>query len=253
MKLAFCIRNISYLLNTRRSKMDILLEFSSTSSEISQDFYPIINLSPNSKYVLGLYSLYSYNSLRNILKGKNDLIQFEKGGGDKPSKFQFQIPPGSYEIKDLGEYIKKLASPKGINFELTVNTNTTKVEMTCDHSVIFSPKSIRQVIGFQKEKYAPGAHIAEKGPQIISVNVVNVECNIIGSSFRQGKRSNTLYTFYPDVPTGYKLIERPKNILFLPVTTQEVSNITLRLTDQKGNLIDFREEITIHLILRELT
>ena len=84
-------------------------------------------------------------------------------------------------------------------------------------------------------------------------NVINVECNIVDASFRNGKKSHTLYSFYPRAPTGYKLVERPSSILFLPVNVQEISNVTLRLTDQNGKLVHLNnEEITIHLILRQL-
>ena len=140
-----------------------------------------------------------------------------------------------------------------IDFQLTVNTITMKVEMRCDYIIVFPRYSIRSILGFETESYEPSLHISEGIPQVSAINVINVECNIVKGSFRNGKRSNTLYSFYPSAPSGYKLVETPSNILFLPVSVQEVSNVTLRLTDQSGNLIHLNnEEVTIHLILREI-
>ena len=128
-----------------------------------------------------------------------------------------------------------------------------KVEMRCDHTVEFPHHSLRSVLGFEKEIYEPDLHISEGIPQITSINMINVECNIVSGSFRNGEKSHTLYSFYPGAPTGYKLIEKPLNILFLPVTVREISNITLRLTDQDGDLVSLNnEEVTIHLISRTL-
>jgi hypothetical protein len=241
--------------------MDRLLEFSRRTSELSQDFYPSIILKPDCNYVVGLYSLSTYNSLTNIKEGVNDVIGFKiqktdpKTKEQSSSEFEVSLPAGSYEIAQIEENIKQ-AIHDYFKFSLSVEPKTMRVQMECDQTVVFSGNnSIRDILGFENNVYLPGYHISERVPQITALNTINVECNIVAGdgSFRNGKKSHTLYSFYPDVPTGYKLLERPTNILFLPVSTKEISNVTLRLTDQYGHLVNFNnEEITIHLILRQL-
>jgi len=246
--------------------MDCLLEFTSRSSEISQDFFPPIELSPELSHMVGLYSLSTYNALTNVTKDVNDSIIFHKLNSNNPkpddkektkskdeTSITLEIPPGGYEISALGKYIEEKVKNNGIRFHLTVNPVTMKVEMRCDHTVEFPLNSIRSILGFEKEVYQPGLHISEGIPLITGINIINVDCNIATGSYRNGKKSQTLYSFYPAAPIGYKLIEKPTNILFLPLTTLEISNISLRLTDQHGKLISLNgEEVTIHLVLRTM-
>ena len=190
--------------------MDYLLKFTQNACKLSQDFYPIICLNPKSTYVLGLYSLSMYNSLTNIRNDENDLILFQNSAeSSKNEAFILRIPAGSYEIEDLGRYIEEKTREMSIEFQITVNAITMKVEMRCNYIVYFSQNSIRSILGFEKELYKPGLHISEGIPQISAINVIIVECNIVKGSYRNGRRSNTLYSFYPVAPTGYKLIERP--------------------------------------------
>ena len=234
--------------------MDRLLEFSGKSLELSQDFYPPIELNSCSNYVVGLYSLSTYNSLGNIREGEDNTIVFHRHNDNLATvsvPTVVNVPSGNYEIEALGAFITAEAAKFLIDFELVLHKSTMKVEMKCNCTVVL-PLSIAKIFGFERRFYESGSYTSERAPQISPINVINVECNIITGSFRNGKRSLTIYTFYPDVPTGYKLIERPVNLLFLPVHVREISNITLRLTDQRGDPVDFNEEeVTIHLILRE--
>lgn len=247
--------------------MDYFFEFSQRSSEISQDFFPPISLNPERNYVLGLYSLTTYNSISNIKQGVNDIIAFEPflltaeqntkqalpKQSSSPQTVIIQVPAGSYEIAQLGEYLSQEVNKNGIKFSLTLNPSTMKVEMKSSATVIFPKNSIREILGFRNLIYPVGVNVSEMIPQISSINIINVECNIISGSFRNGKLSHSLYSFAPSVPTGYKMIERPTNILFLPVHDREITNITLRLTDQDGQIVHFNDEqVTINLVLREL-
>lgn len=52
-------------------------------------------------------------------------------------------------------------------------------------------------------------------------------------------------------PQGYKIVEVPANVIYLPVNAKRLSSITLKITDQEGNLVNFRgETITIRLHLK---
>ena len=63
----------------------------------------------------------------------------------------------------------------------------------------------------------------------------------------------TLYIrFFPDVGPGYKIIEKPVNLIYLPITLNNISQMETKLTDQDGNLINLRgEELSIRFHIRE--
>lgn len=63
--------------------------------------------------------------------------------------------------------------------------------------------------------------------------------------------AHILHEFALDVPPGYKLAERPRNLIYLPVNVREISRLEIRILDQEGRLINFRgEEITLRIHLR---
>ena len=187
--------------------MDRILEFTRKSTEISQDFYPPIELDGSRTNVIGLYSLSTFNSLTNVTKDVNDCIIFQRTNilkpppaaaaaltassnvpADKnkkekpppasapaaapaPSNSLLQIPPGSYELADLGKFIEEKAKEFHVRFRLNVNPIMLKVEMWCDHAIEFPPNnSIRGILGFEKEVYAAGLHVSEGIPQITPIS-----------------------------------------------------------------------------------
>src|SRR6266576_576045 len=234
--------------------MDQLFSFTSTTSEISQDFFPPIQLDKNYSYSIGLYSLNTYNSIPNIIEGENNLFFYETLD---ETFFLCTIPEGSYELEEIEQIIlEKLKKKhnKDVKFSLKPNTTTLKVELFCEYLVYNTfETSILKILGFSTSELKPNiTHYSDLPVQITSVNEINVECNLVAGSFRNGKPCHTIFAFYPDVPCGYKLSLLPSNILYLPVNTRTINNITLRLTDQHGKLVNFRgEDITIQLNLKK--
>ncbi len=237
--------------------MDRLFSFTAGSSEMSQDFFPPIQLDTNYSYSLGLFSLNTYNSIPNIVNNVNNKFCY-KQTPDAPQPICISLPEGSYELEEIEIHIfRELKKRHGndVKFTLKPNTVTLKVELFCSFIVLNNSKdSIMHLLGFSKSEFQNNtSHSSDLFVQITSVNEINIECNIVEGSFRNGQPCHTLFSFYPDVPPGYKISILPTNILYLPINTRTINNITLRLTDQKGNLINFRgEEITIQLNLRKI-
>ena len=96
-------------------------------------------------------------------------------------------------------------------------------------------------------------HISEHPVDILKVNAIKVDCNLTTGSYNNGDLGHTIHEFFPAVGAGYKIIESPQNIIYLPIIkTPEINRIIVSLVDQDGDLINFREEvITVRLHLKE--
>jgi hypothetical protein len=85
------------------------------------------------------------------------------------------------------------------------------------------------------------------------LNSILVEISIINGSYVKGARKPVIYSFFPDVSPGFKIVETPRNLVYLPVNTNEISVINIKLTDQDGKLLNLRgEKVTIRFHIREI-
>ena len=100
------------------------------------------------------------------------------------------------------------------------------------------------LLGFDSKLYTSGFNESENMVNILTVNsilpVVNID--IISGSYVNGSTQPTIYSFFPDVSLGYKIIENPHNLLYLPITADTIHNITIWLIDQNGNELNLRGE-----------
>lgn len=240
--------------------MSIVL--SGTGSVLSCDFFPIIELSETDEWEIGLIDFATYNSIPNITAGVNNKLRLAsysdafdndnvEGVDTKASDIVISIPTGSYEIEDIEKYINTKL-PSSISFSLKPNNNTLKVEIKCSRAVHFEDGSIGNLLGFKNGKLAANIkHESDLQVDIIKVNVIRIECNIVTGSFQNGTESHVMHEFYPQVPPGYKIVDTPPTIIYLPVKVKNIHNITVRLTDQNGAPIDFRgETVSVRLHLR---
>lgn len=226
--------------------MSIILNFSGNKSTLSADYFPPIEL--DTSYECGLVSLFTYNSIPNIDKNNN---LFHVGSEI------IELPEGSYEIDDIIDYIQTQLKRKNskITIKINANTNTLRTEIKSSHPVYFNRRrTIGKLLGYSGREIASNVTIESDLPVNISkVNSIRVECNIVAGSFRNNKLVHTLHEFSPDVLPGYKISEVPKNIIYLPVNAKSIRSVVVRLVDQDGDPVDFREEnITIRLHLRPL-
>ena len=82
---------------------------------------------------------------------------------------------------------------------------------------------------------------------------MNVTIDIIGNSYKDGKTDNIIYSFFPNVSPGYKIVETSHNLIYLPLTSNAIPFMETKLVDQNGELINMRgERLSIKYHVREM-
>ena len=88
---------------------------------------------------------------------------------------------------------------------------------------------------------------------ILTNNSILVNFDIISGSYVNGSTQSTIYSFFPDDSPGYKIIENPHNLLYLPITSDTIHSNSIWLTDQNGNELNLRgDNLSMRFHVREI-
>ena len=233
---------------------------SGDKSNFNTLFYPKIELDREKKYEVALVNLETYYSFPNIDDSNNTFVYSHDQG---QTWTKIKIPIGSYEINDINNYLRsemeRLGHYDEVNNEpfinIAANSNTLKSILIIGkgYQVDFNQaNNLSRVLGFTGSKYNEGFHESEKSVNILSINSILVNIDIIEGSYVNGKTKNTIYSFFPDVSPGYKIIESPVNLVYLPLLIDTIQNLNLSITDQDENLLNLRgEKLTARFHIRE--
>ena len=76
---------------------------------------------------------------------------------------------------------------------------------------------------------------------------------MIGGSYVNGRTQNTIYSFFPNVSPGYKIVENSRNLVYHPVILDKINKMETVVTDQSGKQLNLHgENLTIRYHLREI-
>ena len=88
---------------------------------------------------------------------------------------------------------------------------------------------------------------------ILTINSILVNIDIISGSYANGSTQPTIYSFFQDISSGYKIIENPHNRFYFPIIADTIHSIAIWLTNQNGNEFNLRgENLSIRFHLREI-
>lgn len=227
------------------------VSLSGNTSVLTSTFFPEIVLDAGYKYSCGLLDLTTYHSMPNVTS-KNNSFTFKSSDG---KKFEtVKVPIGCYEANDILNYIKSVLVKQKVSFTSMVNKNTLKTKITCDREIDVRTDSILQIFGFKKKSkiVASKEKESEDVIKISQLNIIRVECNIVSGAYINGKPCHAIYEFASNkVDVGYKIIEQPINVIYMPVVPKYIDCIQIKIVDQDGNLVDLRgEEITCRIHIK---
>jgi len=231
-------------------------------SGIASDFvtcHDSVILDPIKKYEAALLSLDTYNSIPNISVNKNNIFTYSTDDG--VSWKAVALNTGAYELQAINNEIKRQIITNGDDgsaLNLTANISRLTSIVTIEkptYKVDFSVvNSIGTLLGFDAKVIGHGYNESTNIVNIMQINSILVNIDIIMGSYVNGSQSPTLYSFYPNVPPGYKIVERPSpSLVYYPLSRHDISRMRVWLTDQNGKLIDLRgETLTIRIHVREI-
>lgn len=225
---------------------------SGNNARVETNFTP--NLELDGPYEIALHSLETYYSFPNV-DDQNNKIRVSLDNGTTWNDLTFAV--GCYEHKDINEELQRLivaVGGKKTDVILQANKNTFQSIMTIRGTVQVDftiDNSIRTVLGFNSKIYAQGRHLSEHTVNIMRVNSIFVHTDVIGSAYVNGSQAPVIYSFFPDIPPGGKIIVQPRVLIYLPISLSVISHLTSWLTDQHNQALNLRgEELTIKYHLR---
>lgn len=244
---------IKRAVNDKMSSMTVTLSGTDPNALVS-NFFPPLELTDGEWYA-GLLDFTTYNSIPNVESEKNNVFPIIMKEAEAEKVQLIEIPTGAYEIYDIEKYMKKQTGIR--KFSLRPNNNTLQCELYCSCDIEFglSKHSIGEMLGFTSNRrlQAYKWHTSDIPVNIIRVNTLLIRCNIVQDSYKDGENQHILHSFYPTVEPGFKIVETPTNVIYLPVNVQRVDNITLSVLDQAGDIVNFRGEvITVRLHLKKV-
>lgn len=228
----------------------ITLTLNEYSSQLRATFHPEIELDDRFSYSCCLLDFYTYNSIPNIYE-RNNKFHFSTGVNEPMQVIT--IPKGSYELEEIGLFLREELLKKGINFLYYANAKTMKFTIESDIIIDFSQHdSIGSVLGFSKRTFnASEPCESDMLVNIQHINSIRIDCDLTTGSYHNGKRTHTIYEFSPSVGSGYRIMEQPKHLIYLPIVRHRINELNISIIDQDGHFIDFRgEQITCRIHIK---
>ena len=242
---------------THKTSFQVIV--SNNKSNFNTRFNSKLELDRDKVYEIALVNLETYYSFPNIDETNNVFVYSPDNGN---SWVKIKIPEGSYEIDDINNTIQQEMKKRGhhdpinedyyINISANSNTPKSVLILEKDYQVDFNQNSISKILGFTGAKYTEGFHESENVVDILRINSILVNIDIISGSYVNGTTKSTVYSFFPKVSPGYKIIESPINLVYLPITLDTIDSLNVTITDQDDHLLNLRnEKLTIRFHIRE--
>ena len=220
------------------------------SSNFTVYLNPPLHLDLSKEYKIALVSSDLWYSWYNVTT-KNNKFKYNNGTDWKT----ISVSPGAYNIRDLNGEIKRLIKGEDdddekIYIRANFNTLKSRVIITGDYQVDFTiPNSLRDLLGQESKTISAGLNEGKNQVDITNIHSILIKCSLVSSSYLNGSTSDVIYSFSPNQPPGSLLSISPNQLIYVPISkTEQVSSITMKVTNQNDELIDFNGERTTFFI-----
>jgi len=243
-------------------KDSISLILDSSNTDFLTNYSPPIQLKKDKQYEIALVNLETYYSFPNI-DNKNNIFRYSIDNGANWN--EIEIPEGSYELKQINSEIFRIMKSRGHYDKTTkrgyINISANLATLRCiiqimdsKYQIDFShQRSLSVILGYEKKIISSPYNEGTSTVNILTINSILVECSLIQGSYLNSSKEPIIYSFFPKCLPGEKIIETPKNLIYLPVNSNDkIDYIHIRLEDNSGKLLNLRgEKITLRLHLKE--
>ena len=236
----------------------------SKPGEFTIRFNPSLKLDPGMKHELALESLSMIYSWYNIGRDySNNTIKYSTDKGNSWETITFV--DGMYSYSDINDYIHQYMEQKnhhttdkgikkfGINLTFILTTYKVLLSITSDNYWLdLRGTEFGDLIGFDK-KIVKKTEYGAKLPNITnSINQININTSAIKDSIVDGRNTDTIAVVPTDNLTrSFPFTFEPRRLKFCPVSSHEISNMRIYLTDSKGRPVDLSDiDRSMVLILR---
>lgn len=216
---------------------------------------PPILLDDSDEYAIALLNFETYNTIPNIDHTNNKFYL-----ANDPQHAVTEIPEGCYEIDDINDYLQGHLQRIGVSLSIRGDNTTLKTRIKSSELVDFSPMdSIARILGFKNRRLTTLEETSDHPADIFKVNTISIVCNLVSGSYvsenesEKAREGHIIHQLFPNVPPGFKIVENPTNLIYLPINSRIIDYIALHILDQDGNLVNFRgERITVRLHLKKV-
>lgn len=251
--------SLSQLVEYTRPGEEKYLIVTGRGLRLRTNFNPPMEFEPASTgYEIALLRVETYFSFPNI-NSSNNRLRLSIDRGEKWS--EIEIPTGCYDIDSINDAVQsfmvEIYGEKEKHVIFSANKNTLKCVLEIrDAFTIVDFKvenSLRAVLGFNAKQYKKkGKFESENIVNILNVNSILVHCDIVAASRLNGIEAPVIYSFFPDVSPGQKIVSQPKHLIYLPLTMSVITSMTSWMTDQNQKPLDLRgEELTLTYHIRK--
>jgi hypothetical protein len=237
-----------------------LLKVTGQQSVLTLHLEHPLHLNDGDDYKLALVGFYSENNIQNLRQEAT--IYFSSNG-----VHALTFTSGYWTLKSIQErareYLKQnLPSVDETQFILEKVNGRVSIQSPIK---FYLDESVSKLLGFvpisqdMATAYREaGTVIAENPPNIRTVDVIEVHCDIVDNSYvnsdvHKHAETSILYHFFPSVPQGFKISEKPQYPHYVPMKKglRRIQQIRLMLTDQDNRILQ-NEDVSniVYLDLR---
>jgi hypothetical protein len=221
---------------------------------------PILN--NDLKLKIALKTLAFYYTIPNVDK-TNNIFSYSYDG---TTFIDIELEQGAYEIhtiinrimnmgqsQDLynsnnvaefafSSYFTIEADPGSMRTRVKILDRNFKIDFSCENS-------IGDIFGFESMLEYGKEHVSENIIDIHELNMILVHCDLVDGAVNQGSRSQSIYSFVPNVGHGYKIEKEVWDPDYYNIAKTHIHEIKIWLTDQNLSLLNTNEE-SISICLR---